>query len=161
MKLFEARVTVEVPVGQRKYADPYIVGRNGYYPITALRIDQWGQDDPQGDGAVNVEGIGKRGKPIRGGFRCLMVEDIDALCKAWIEARGGLVIMPGDEGVSGLVTVCCGVPDDSVVLGRDSDALQRIGEEYVGDIDPEKMEYHLAAVELLAAPQQRSEEQAL
>lgn len=152
-------IQVEVPADTLPFSSPYIRGRNGDFEITALRIHQWGQDDPQGDGAVDVHGIGKRGEPIVGGFRCLMAQDIDALCKAWIEARGGLVILPGDDDVSGLITICCGIPDDSVVVARDSDGLERAGQEYVGDINPDKMEYHLASVELLPAPEQGSQGQ--
>lgn len=151
---------VQVPVGTLPFAGPCIRGRNGDFEITALRIHQWGQDDPKGDGAVDVHGIGKRGKPIVGGFRCLMADDIDALCYAWIQARGGLVIMPGDEGVTALVTMCSGVPDD-VVLGTDGPALQRQGERYVGVSDPDEWEYHLRAIELLPAADHSSEEQAL
>ncbi|HUT15462.1 MAG TPA: hypothetical protein VMY98_04375 [Anaerolineae bacterium] len=153
------RIRIEVPVGRRELADPYIIGRNGYYEITALTINKWGEDHPEGDGAVDIQGIGKRGKPINGGFRCLLAEDIDALCKAWIEARGGLVILPSDDDVSGLITICCGIPDDSVVVSRDLDDLERLGQEYVGDINPDKVEYHLASVELLPAPEQGSRKQ--
>ena len=151
-------IKVQIPVGRREFADPYIIGRNGYYEITALRINQWGEDDPQGDGAVDVQGIGKRGKPINGGFRCLRAEDIDALCKAWIEARGGLAVLPGENDVTGLITACSGVIK-SVIIGRDVDALQQLGEQYVGLSDPMKWEYHLQPATLLPTPEDGSQEQ--
>ena len=151
-------ITVQVSVGTLPFAGPYIRGRNGDFEITALRIHQWGQDDPKGDGAVDVHGIGKRGEPIVGGFRCLRAEEIDALSKAWIEARGGLVIMPGDEGVTALVTMCDGIAD-RVIIGRDQDGLEVVGKKHTGDDGGDKWEYYVEGVELLAGAQQGSEEQ--
>jgi len=151
-------IRVQVPVGRLGFSDPYIRGRNGDWEITALRIHQWGTDDPQGDGAVDVHGIGKRGEPIVGGFRCLRADDIDALCKAWIEARGGLAILPGDKEVTALIPRCSGIICGAII-GRDVDALDRVGTEHVGDGAPPKWEYDLESVELLPAPQQGSEGQ--
>jgi len=62
-------ITVQVPVGQLSHGNPYIRGRNGHFEITALRIRQWAEDHPLGDGCVALEGVGKRGKAIRGGLR--------------------------------------------------------------------------------------------
>ena len=138
---------------------PYIIGRNGYYDITALAILARCQDDPRDDSVVDIRAFGKRGKMINGGFFCLQADDIDTLCKAWIKGRGGLVILPSDDDVDALITVCCGIIDDSVVVSRDTDGLESLGQEYVGDINPDKMEYHLASVELLPAPEQGSQEQ--
>ncbi|TEU16708.1 MAG: hypothetical protein E3J25_02655 [Anaerolineales bacterium] len=139
-------IKLQVPVGTLPFAGPYIRGRNGDFEITALRIHQWGQDDPKGDGAVDVHGIGKRGVPIVGGFRCLMAQDIDALCKAWIVARGGLVIMPDDDDVAALVTTCSGVVE-SVIVGRDFEKLDWLGQAYLGDRDPDKYGYQVERLE--------------
>jgi len=141
-------IKVKVPVGQ--HGGAYIRGRNGYFEITELVMFQWGEDDPLGDGAVDILGIGKRGKAIRGGFGCLRADEIDALCKAWIEARGGLVILPGEKHATALVTICSGIID-GVLLGRPQDvpALQQLGERYVGLSDPDKWEYHLEPAPLL------------
>ena len=158
----DVNITVEVRRGPSEGdISPYIIGRNGYYDITALAILARPQTTPRDDSVVDIRGIGKRGKLISGGFFCLQAEDIDALCYAWIQARGGLVVMPGDEGVTALVTICSGVVDDSVILSTNLDGLQRLADEYVGDRDPDKWEYHLEPVELLPAPQQGSEEQAV
>lgn len=139
-------IQVQVPVGTLPLAGPYIVGRNGRFEITALRIDQWGEDDPQGDGAVDVHGIGKRGKPIVGGFRCLMAQDIDALCEAWLVARGGLVVMPDDDEVGALVTMCSGVVE-SVIVGRDLERLGWLGAAYVGEHGSDKRAYSVEQLE--------------
>jgi len=148
-------IQVEIPVGRLEFADPYIIGRNGHFEITALKIEQWGQDDPQGDGAVDVHGIGKRGKPIYGGFRCLRVEDIDALCKAWIDARGGLVILPDDDSVTALVKMCGGVIE-SVIVGRDLDQYNLEWSEMAGG---QSLLLLPTEVGIASAPQQGSEEQ--
>ncbi|HUT15493.1 MAG TPA: hypothetical protein VMY98_04535 [Anaerolineae bacterium] len=140
-------IKVEVPLGQRKYGDPYIRGRNGDFEITALRIHQWAEEESaEACGTVDIHGIGKRGDPIVGGFRCIRSENIDALCKAWIEARGGLVIMPDDDEVGVLVTTCSGVVE-AVVLGRDLDQLAKLRNQYVGDRDPDKHAYAIERLE--------------
>jgi len=150
-------IKVQVPVGQRRYGDPYMRGRNGDFEITALRIHQWGEEKSDEDcGCVDIHGIGKREVPIVGGFRCIRSENIDALCKAWLEARGGLVIMPDDNEVTALVTVCAGVVDE-VMLSTDTSALQRLGERYVGCQDPDKWYYALECVELVAGESLRFE----
>jgi len=141
------------------WAGPYIIGRNGQYEITALEIMQqpWRyEDEPSEQSLMNIRGIGKRGNPINGGFFCLRAEDIDALCKAWIEARGGLAIMPDDDEVTALVTMYGGIAD-RVIIGRDQELLRSLGKEHVGDADPDQWEYYLECVELVAGESVRFE----
>jgi len=144
-------IKVQVPVEiarPYRYAIPYIVGRNGNFDITALQIVQWAKDKPGYDGIVRLQGIGRRAKPIRGGFHNVRVKDIDALCRAWIEARGGLVIVPDDDEVTVLVTMHGGIAQETII-SRDHDALEALGEAHVGDFDPDQWEYYLLAPQLV------------
>ena len=59
---------------------PFVDGRNGTWPITAIEI-------VSSSHTAGICGIGKRNRAIRGGFICIPFEDMDALCEAWLEAR--------------------------------------------------------------------------
>jgi hypothetical protein len=71
------RVRVEAPLDPEK---DYIVGRNGTFPLTALQI--WG-----GKPTVYVDGIGRRGKIVRGGFALRSHQALDRACRQWLEQR--------------------------------------------------------------------------
>lgn len=150
-------ITVQVPTVRGEGASaPYIIGRNGYYEITALQFHRRGRDEVGSRRVVDIQAVGKRKKLINGGFFCLQADDIDALCTQWIQARGGLAMLPGDEGVTALVTMCSGVVDE-VILSTDGPTLARLGERYVGEQDPDKWCYALEAVLLLDAPEENSQ----
>ncbi len=143
-------IKVEVPTGRGlRDVAPYIIGRNGYYEITALQFYQRSGDDAGSRGVVDIQAVGKRKKLINGGFFAVRTEDIDALCKAWIEARGGLVIMPDDDEVTALVTMCDGVIDE-VIVSRDLHALEVLGKQHTGDDGGDKYQCYLECVELVA-----------
>jgi len=62
--------------------DGRIVGRNGFFGIRA--VEAW-----CGPVDVNIQGIGKRGHPIRGGL-WVSHEAMDDLCEKWLRRRGKL-----------------------------------------------------------------------
>lgn len=58
----------------------FIEGRNGLSEITKLEIRET-------RGLVDIRGIGKRRRAIRGGFLWINANDFDQLCSEWLEAR--------------------------------------------------------------------------
>ena len=64
-----------------------IVGRNGTFPITAIEVTFYPAQNGIG-GLVSVDGIGKRDKPIRGGFAFRSPEAMDRLAVKWLQKRG-------------------------------------------------------------------------
>lgn len=68
----------------------YIEGRNGMRPIK--RLEAWWS--PSGQEAF-IDGIGRRGKPIKGGFGSLTLDELNAFCKAILEAHGYKIVAPG------------------------------------------------------------------
>jgi hypothetical protein len=86
----------------------YVVGRNGVFDITALRLLS------SADDMVIVDGIGKRGASIRGGFTLDSAASMDDLAQKWLEARGYTVIKPATEGAPdmGLVEMVRGLMED-------------------------------------------------
>ena len=65
--------------------ESYILGRNGCYTITAIEL--YGSHD-----WVAIDGIGKRGKAIRGGFGFIPTDTMDLLALKWLHARGILPV---------------------------------------------------------------------
>jgi len=57
-----------------------IVGRNGERPVEAMEV--WSADD-----RAFIDGIGKRGSAIRGGF-LLPTKSMDEIARKWLKARG-------------------------------------------------------------------------
>lgn len=53
-----------------------ISGRNGCYPIKAIEV--W-----EGNGNVFIDGIGRRGKAIKGGL-IVTASAFTELCRAWL-----------------------------------------------------------------------------
>jgi hypothetical protein len=72
------RFSVWVPVD---VDSSVIVGRNGLFNITALQARLGGR-------FVYIDGIGKRGREIRGGLWVDPPKAIDQLCLRWLEQRG-------------------------------------------------------------------------
>ena len=72
--------SIRVPVGE----DSIITGRNGTFYLTAVEL-WW---TPSG-GNVYIDGIGRRGRAIRGGLS-LDPEAMDELSIEWLRQRGKL-----------------------------------------------------------------------
>jgi len=67
-------VTVKIP----SMRNATIIGRNGEFDLTAIQV--WG------DRIAFIDGIGKRGIAIRGGFN-IPKGVMDELCLRWLLAR--------------------------------------------------------------------------
>lgn len=106
----ESNRYMEVAVDEGK---SYVVGRNGTFALTALQVSMWSP------GIVHLVGIGKRGKPVRGGMRVAPAEAMDQICRRWLEERGRWPGTGDKAGLAGKVTVTIlqtEVPEDEMAL---------------------------------------------
>lgn len=75
---------------QQPVSEGYIQGRNGVFDLTAIQV--WQAEGHEGK--VFIDGIGKRGNPIRGGIGRVPVGEFEQLCIAFLKARGYTVTEP-------------------------------------------------------------------
>lgn len=88
-----------------------VTGRNGTFDIAAIAA--WQADNGR---LVHLDGIGKRGTPIRGGLS-IPGETMDGVCLEWARQRGTLPCptAPAEPG-----SICLSIPAgaDAYIYGR-------------------------------------------
>ena len=92
---FPKRIRVRFPNDDGTH---YIEGRNGLFPITAIEVFD-------GDYTVYIDGIGKRGRPIRGGL-AVPHEAMDEVARRWLQQRG---FLPKDRTPASLFNALVGL----------------------------------------------------
>jgi hypothetical protein len=86
-------INVQVFTGDRHKASilPGHVGRNGYANYGGLRFAQLHNREHTTIDQLRTNGIGLRGGSV------VPTEDLDDICRQWLEARGYQVLAPGQE----------------------------------------------------------------